>query len=162
MIGRPPRGTGDDKSFPRDDLLAISKFLAEARPSECKVILGWRVNTRSFSVSLPAKKQLAWKTSIEQLLARRRDSVPAKVLEQLMGRRLNHAAFVVPFSRQFIGRLYQALSRAQAVGKVLLNESQIIDPVLWLRFLDAGAKGISINRIICRWPTRMIRVNACP
>ena len=48
------------------------------------------------------------------------------------------------------------------MGRVLLNENQTRDLVLWLRFLDAGAKGISINRIICRWPTRVIRVDACP
>ena len=54
MIGR-PRGTEGDESFPRDDLLAMSKFLAEAKPSESKVILGWRVNTRLFNVSLPAE-----------------------------------------------------------------------------------------------------------
>ena len=147
MIGH-PRRAGDEKSFPRDDLLALSKFLAEARPSESKVILGWRVNTRLFSVSLLAEKHLTWKRSIERLLERRREPVPAKVLEKLLGR-LNHAAFVVPLSRHFTGRLYQALSRAQAVGRVLLNENQIRDLVLWLRILDAGAKGISINCLIC-------------
>lgn len=29
------------ESFPRDDILAIPKFLAEAKPSETKMILGW-------------------------------------------------------------------------------------------------------------------------
>ena len=160
MIGR-PRGTEGDESFPRDDLLAISKFLAEAKPSKSKVILGWRVNTRLFNVSLPAEKHLAWKHAIQRILDHRREAVPAKALEKLMGR-LNHAAFVVPLSRHFTGRLYQALSRAQAVGSVLLNENQIRDLVLWIRFLDTGAEGISVNRLVCRWPTRVIRVDACP
>ena len=160
MIGR-PWGDGDDESFPRNDLLAISKLLAEAKPSESKIILGWRVNTRSFFVSLPSENHREWKRSIVRILDRRHDPVSAKALEKLLGR-LNHAAFVVPFSRHFTGRLYQALGRAQAVGRVILNENQIRDLVLWLRFLDAGVKGISINRLIYRWPTRVIRVDSCP
>jgi hypothetical protein len=160
MIGR-PHGTEGEESFPRDDLLAISKFLAEAKPSESKVILGWRINTRLFTVSLPAEKHFLWKRDIELILVRRLEPVPAKVLERLMGR-LNHAAVVVPLSRHFTGRLYQALGRAKAAGRVLLNENQTQDLQLWLKFLDAGARGISINRLVCRWPTRVIRVDACP
>ena len=45
----------------------------------------------------PGRKHLAWKDSIERILDRRREAIPAKVLEKLM-RRLNHTAFVVPFS----------------------------------------------------------------
>ncbi|KAI2493660.1 hypothetical protein MHU86_20875 [Fragilaria crotonensis] len=35
LVGRP---TGDNESFPRDDLLSTSKFLAEAKASERKII----------------------------------------------------------------------------------------------------------------------------
>ena len=81
-----------DGSFPCDDLLlAISKFLAEAKLSESKVILSWQVN----------KGLLC----LERILARRRDHVPEMTLERLMGRQ-NHTAFVIPLSRHFTGRLY--------------------------------------------------------
>ena len=97
---------------------------------------------------------------VKQILARRHDHLPEKTLKRLMGR-LNHTAFIVPLSRHFTaGRLYQALGRAQKVGKVLLDENQLLDLCLWLR--NAGTRGISINRLICRWPTQMIRINACP
>ncbi|KAI2506376.1 hypothetical protein MHU86_8002 [Fragilaria crotonensis] len=33
------------ETFPRDDILAIPKFLAEAKPSKRKMILGWIVDT---------------------------------------------------------------------------------------------------------------------
>ena len=48
---------------------------------------------------------------------------------------------VVPLSRHFTGRHYLARGQAQKVGKVLLDESQLLDLWLWLPFLDAGARG---------------------
>ena len=33
---------------------------------------------------------------------------------------------------------------------------------LWRNFLRRAAQGISINRLVCRWPTRIVRVDACP
>ncbi len=44
IVGRPHDPNGRE-SFPRDDILAVPKFLAEAKPSERKVILGWTVDT---------------------------------------------------------------------------------------------------------------------
>ncbi|KAI2495699.1 hypothetical protein MHU86_18830 [Fragilaria crotonensis] len=43
IVGRPHNA--ENESFPRDDILAIPKFLAEAKPSERKMILGWLVDT---------------------------------------------------------------------------------------------------------------------
>ena len=69
LVGRPV----DDKapqSFPRDNLLAVSKFLAEAKASESKTILGWEVNTRSFQVYLLTDKRRAWVGKLRRLLAK--------------------------------------------------------------------------------------------
>ncbi|KAI2509947.1 hypothetical protein MHU86_4512 [Fragilaria crotonensis] len=160
LVGRPVDERAPE-SFPRDDLLAASKFLAEAKASERKTILGWDVNTRSFKVSPPTDKRLVWVNELQRLGSLPGRRAHAKELETTIGR-LNHAAYVVPNSRPFLGRLYRASERAQACGLVKLSNSQVADLKLWETFLDAAAKGISINRLVFRWPTRIVRVDACP
>jgi hypothetical protein len=66
IVGQPAHSAVDE-SFPRDGLLAMSKFLAEAKASEREVILGLEVNTRSFAVSLPADKHRAWVRDLRRL-----------------------------------------------------------------------------------------------
>jgi hypothetical protein len=84
----------------------------------------------------------------------------AKELETTIGR-LNHAACVVPNSRPFLRRLYRA-SEHRACGSVRLSNSQVEDLKLWEAFVDAAAEGILINRLVFRWPSRIVRVDACP
>jgi hypothetical protein len=49
IVGR-PNDTLNGESFPRDKLLSLSKFLAEAKPAQRKIVLGWMVDTRAFVV----------------------------------------------------------------------------------------------------------------
>jgi hypothetical protein len=160
LLGRPVE-EGEEESLPRDALIALSKFLAEARASETKTILGWEVNTRSMTVSLPSVKHLAWKTELRSMRMRPGRRATAKELESTIGR-LNHAAYVVPNSRHFLGRLYRASERAKVNGSVRLSNSQWDDLGLWEQFLDDALRGVSINRLVARWPTRIVRVDACP
>jgi hypothetical protein len=62
LMGRP---THTKDAITRDDILSISKFLAEATPSEIKTILGWEVDTRRLLLSLPTNKVTAWSESIQ-------------------------------------------------------------------------------------------------
>jgi hypothetical protein len=39
---------------------------------------------------------------------------------------------------------------------------QLEDLELWRKFLRKAADGISINKLVCRWPMRIVRVDACP
>lgn len=143
LVGR-PMDERVPESFPRDNLLAASKFLAEAKKaSERKMILGWDVNTRSFKVSLPmADKRRAWVTDLRMLTLPGRRA-HAKELETTIG--------WVTISRPFLGRLYRASERAQACGSVKLSDSPVDDLKLWKVFSDAAAEGISINRLVFRW-----------
>ncbi len=55
IVGR-PNDTSNGESFPaRDELLSLSKFLVEAKPSQLKIILGWLVDTRAFVVKFPGR-----------------------------------------------------------------------------------------------------------
>ena len=69
---------GVPESLPRDALIAVSKFLAEAKASESKVILGWEVNTRRMTVSLPQDKHRAWSVKLQALRARPNRRATAK------------------------------------------------------------------------------------
>ena len=85
----------------------------------------------------------------------------AKDLATLLGR-LNNTSYVIPYARHFTGRLYKARTCAEAKGAIILSGPQLDDLVLWNRFLQHAAEGISINRLVCRWPTRIVRVDSCP
>ena len=160
IVGR-PNDASNGESFPRDELLSLSKFLAEAKPSQRKIVLGWLVDTRAFVVKLPEEKRHSWSKQIDDLLRSGRRPVQAKDLATLLGR-LNNASYVIPYARHFTGRLYKARTRAEAKGSIILSGPQLDDLVLWKRFLQHAAEGISINRLVCRWPTRIVRVDACP
>jgi hypothetical protein len=55
IVGR-PNDTSNGESFSRDKLLSLSKFLAEAKPTQRKIVLGWLKDTRAFVVKLPEEK----------------------------------------------------------------------------------------------------------
>jgi hypothetical protein len=160
IVGR-PREKDVQESFPRDDLLARSKFLAEAKPSERKKVLGWVVDTRRFRVELPREKCQAWTSNILAVLKRHAQPVSTQWLETTLGR-MSHAAYVIPFARHFTGRLYKACEQSKRTGSVRLNAAQVADLRLWTTFFRKAEEGISINRLVCRWPTRIVRVDACP
>jgi hypothetical protein len=62
LLGWTPNSSGP---IARDDVLSISKFLAEATPLEVKAILGWIVDTRRLLLSLPPNKVRAWSASVQ-------------------------------------------------------------------------------------------------
>jgi hypothetical protein len=103
-----------------------------------------------------------WTKSVEDdILRRHKSPIPAKELETLMGR-LSHASYVIPYARHFTGRLYKACERARQNGSARLTRMQLEDLELWWKFLRKAADGISINKLVCRWPTGIVRVEACP
>jgi hypothetical protein len=117
----------------REDLLSLSKFLAEATPVETRMILGWKIDSRRLLISLPPDKHISWCRDIQALL-----SVPLashKLLETTIGR-LNHAGFITPLARHFLSRLRTALYAAQHSGQTHLRKQQKADLHLWLRFLS--------------------------
>jgi hypothetical protein len=129
IVGR-PNDTSNGESFPRDELLSLSKFLAKAKPSQCKIILGLLlVNTRAFVVKLPGEKLHSWLKQIDDLLHSGRRPIQAKDLATLLGR-LNNASFVIPYARHFTGRLYKARTRVEAKGAIILSGPQLANLVL--------------------------------
>ena len=84
LVGR-PCDPEVEETFPRDDILAIPKFLAEAKPSERKMILGWIVDTRRFIVALPHDKHMSWTQAVDGILTNRHAFVTTRDLETTLG-----------------------------------------------------------------------------
>lgn len=78
-----PHDAGGIKSFSRDNIITIPKILAEVKPYEWKMILGWIVDTRQFTV---AYKRKAWDKAVNRLLASRLAHITTKDLETTLRR----------------------------------------------------------------------------
>ena len=53
--------------LPWDDVLSSSKLKEEGTVSEEIIVLGWKINTRSFVISLPIDKFQAWMGDITSI-----------------------------------------------------------------------------------------------
>ena len=106
------------------------------------------VDTRRFIVALPKDKHATRSRSIDKILGNRHAHVMTKELETALAR-LSHTAYVIPYARHFMGRLYKACERSKRSGKARLTRPQLDDLSLWQSFLWKAAQGISINRLVC-------------
>ena len=129
---------------------SIRKMIAEGQLRETITFLGWFINTRSFTISLPTEKWKAWSTKIEQILESRTQSLAE--LSSLIGQ-LNHVCYIIPDARHFMNNLCHMEIIARKSKKVKLTRRTIDDMILWLDFLKSAKTDISINRVIFRKPT---------
>jgi len=156
-----PHGGDEMEPVPRKPLLGPDKLDAEGRSSERQVVLGWEIRTRTFEVRLPQDKYSAWVSDVQTV--RLGQSVLLQDLESLVGR-LNHAASIIPLSRHFLNEIRNRCVRGPKRGKVQirLTAEEKCDLELWESFLTIANKGISINLLVIRNPTRMAWSDSCP
>ena len=121
IFGRPVDST---EPVPRDDLLSLNKLLSEGSLLEVQTVLGWEINTRTLTISLPSDKYSEWTAQIKTILDF--NSVSPKDLESLIGR-LNHAAFVIPLSRHYLNRLRNLHSRLKHHKQIHLTKEVALD-----------------------------------
>ena len=77
--------------------------------------------------------------------------------------RLNHASFVLPVTRHFMGRLRDALTpRLHKAQAIRLDTEAVEDLKLWKEILLRVHAGVSINLIVTREPDRICWSDACP
>ncbi len=149
----------------REDCLSLEKLEEEGMMSETVIILGWKVNTRSLTLSLPSKKYNQWTQDLKEVIQTKRTSL--KQLEIIIGR-LNHTATACPFMRYFLNRLRHNLEAWKKVSKSktsqnYLTHSSLSDLKLWHNcFLPAVHLGISLNLITYRRPSIICWSDACP
>ncbi len=144
--------------LPRDDNLSLSKFVAEAKLEETKMIVGWLVDTRRLMLSLPQHKVISWSNTIHDIL--RADCANHETIDRLVGR-LNHCGFVIPMSRHFLGRIRRfkyVLEAKPRYAKLRLPRPVQADLKLWLQFLQKAKTGINMN---LREATHHFKSDAC-
>ena len=88
--------------IPRRQILSPEKLAAEGSPAEIQQVLGWTIDTRRLTVSLPKKKFDMWTGDIKRIQKARRAST--ELLATIEGR-LQHAASILPMARHFLTRL---------------------------------------------------------
>jgi hypothetical protein len=155
-MGRP---LSDSEPIPRDDILSLKKFAAEALPEETKTVLGWLIDAWALQVKLPQDKYIAWSRSIQTVLDTKKISYSD--LEELIGR-LNHLCHVIKFAMHFLGRLRNLLASFNECKYASRHiDSDIVkDLLLWLKFMKKAASGVSLNILVNRVPTHLYRCDA--
>jgi hypothetical protein len=143
--------------IPRRNILAMKKFIAEGKQEERKIVLGWLIDTRSLTISLPTDKYTKWKSDLELLL--NQPKIHLKTLEIAVGR-LNHIGNIIPMLRHFLGRIRAALSRCIQHQWTSLHVQEKSDIHLMIRFLQDTNNGISINNVVFRKPSIIYRSDA--
>jgi hypothetical protein len=118
------------------------------------------LNTRGLLISLPEDKYQAWTESVKCILASAtctRDN-----LETLVGQ-LNHVAHIIPMACPFLSLVPQ-LMQTELHGKSRLKVPTAVadDLQLWMDLLAKANKGISINLIVTRQPSRVCWSDLCP
>ena len=135
----------------RDNIIADDKNEAEGGPEEIKICLGWRLNTRSLTVSLPDHKFKAWTSQIDELLNQRSSS--EKTLASVLGR-LENVATMIAMMGHFLSNIRHL--QIQALKKnhnVLLSNQVKKDLQLSKEFIKKANNGISMNLLTFRAPT---------
>jgi hypothetical protein len=149
----------------REDCLSLGKLAEEGFLSETPTILGWVINTRLLTISLPGKKFKYWDQDLVKVIKTKK--VSFKDLEKILGR-LNHAAMACPLMRYFLSRMRKVLllwqnSNYTKKVKNYLSSQVIEDFKLWQRvFLPKIYRGISLNLISYRRPLVISWSDACP
>ena len=137
----------------RDNFIADDKNEAEGAPEEIKIVLGWELNSRQLLVSLPHHKFVAWSTQVKSFTTR--VSANSKDLQSVLGR-LENVAIIIPMFGHFLNNIRQLEINATRTNKnQTINKRSKDDFKLALSFLERASKGVSMNSIVFRAPTKI-------
>ena len=146
-------------AIPRSHMVSLSKLAAEAELEETKILLGWQLNTRKLSVSLPSDKFKAWTRILERICVSKESTFDE--LDSTIGR-LTHVSVVVKPMKHFKSRIRQEKKRAENRRKLKLRKEVLEDLILHQKFLKIAAEGINMNLLTFREPSHIYRADACP
>jgi hypothetical protein len=148
LLGRPLHAS---EPIIRKWLLSLSKFAAEGRPEEIKIVLSWLLDRRQLLISLPEYKQVVWKDQIQTIL--KQSKATLEELKNIKGR-LTHLACVDRAARHFLVRINHMITKLNRQNvnrtrqKSRLPQEVIKDFLLMLKFIDRARAGISMNLLV--------------
>ena len=134
IVGRPLQTV---KPIPREDMVSITKLLAEGAMEETKIVLGWILDTRRLKIKLTNQKFHAWSTKLKNM--RERLSSNHDELDTVLGQ-LTHVATVIPPLLHFLSRLRALKYTASHRRSVHLQPKHEEDLNLALSFLNVLEK----------------------
>ena len=146
------------ESSVRATVVSLRKMSGEGQLAETKTVLGWLLNTRLLTISLPSTKHVAWTSEIQRLLAQ--GFTTKSDLETLVGR-LNHIGYILPLARHFLHRIRSLLSSPWHRHTKAIPPAQQDDLKLWVTILSSAAAGISLNLLCYRQPDVTCWSDAC-
>ena len=147
-----------NEPLPRAALINRKKLAAEGRLEERKIVLGWMLDTRRLTISLPEHKFLAWSSQIKHIIKSRKTT--AIILETVLGR-LTNASSILPLARHFLPRLRFFHSKMSKYKTYTINRTMLADLELCLTLLQKTRLGISLNSIAFRLPDMCYFEDAC-
>ena len=137
----------------RQNMIADDKNEAEGGPEECKICLGWILDTRQLLVKLPEHKYIAWKSQTEAMLSQA--SAGNKDLSSLLGR-LENIAIIIPMFAHFLNNIRGLQIKAeQASHNVRISLRVREDLRLSISFLEKAYAGVNMNLITFRAPDKI-------
>ena len=139
-------------------MIKPSKVKAAGALEDIKIVLGWVYNTRTLCLSLPELEFIACTKNIQDILSK--DETNANNLESLIGR-LNHTALIIPLARHFLTRLRYFHSKMNAFSQYRLQPNIHDDMKLHMRIPQNPHKGIYMDLLTYREPTRIYLTDAC-
>jgi hypothetical protein len=155
------RPMSDTEPIPREPFLSMEKLAAEGMPAEIQLVLGWQIDTRRLIIQLPEDKHRAWTRDITKIIEATRCT--REEWASLVGR-LNHAGFIIPKARHFLGRFRGRLMHAEKFNRfwVRMNKTLLKDLHLWLKFLNYARDGISLNLLGTPRPSNLLLTDSFP
>ena len=145
--------------IPRKDPLSEKKLQGEGALSKKKIVLGWEINTRNFSVHLPTHKFIAWSKDLSMIIQRK--STKFDEIKTINGR-LTHLATILFPGRFFLNSLRDLERRCSRHGPQHLANEETNDISLWLEFLEhSTVQGVSISNITFTPPDSTCFSDAC-
>ena len=148
-----------ESNIPQPYILAMKKWLAEGTQEEQKIVLGWLIDTRLFTVALPTDKAKAYTKQIQEILKAKR--VNHKNLESIIGR-IERTSYAVPNAKFFINRLRHLQYHSAKQGWAFIPKPVQDDLHLHLEFIQKASVGTSINNLIHRNPSHIYYADSCP
>jgi hypothetical protein len=157
-VGSAAREVAEIEPLPRDDIKARQKLIAEAGLTEIKTFLGWLLDFRWMTISLPDSKFHAYSIAISGML--KQGWTSKGELETNIGRWV-HLGQIVPTVHHFLSRLRFLKQRAENRLQITINKQCKEDLLFLLFVLGKCHQGINLNLIAFRQPTHVYRSDSC-
>ena len=157
------RPVNENDPLPREDVLSLRKLLGEGKLEEVKVILGWMVDSRRFTIKLTEDKANAWIKDLDEIikLTKERKAIGVKTWQSMNGK-CNTAAYIHREMRFFLSKMTfcQRLS-VQRGGSAIAPLAVLPQLELWKKALTRlSTIGRSINHITFTLPHMFTKQDA--